>query len=714
MAGRVAVVVAGAPLGPLDYAGPEEPPLAPGDVVEVPLGRRRAVGVVWDAPPQAHNRPLRTIHRRLDVPPMSRALRQTLEFLADWYLAPLGQALRLALPRAALASPKAAPLRLVVAAQGPAPPQALGDLGLRLWAHAGAPADTAAGWARRLGVSPGRVARLVAQGLLVEASVSWPRELPPGPLLSPAQAAAAHALRQAVGAGFQAFLLDGVTGSGKTEVYLEAVAQTIAAGRQALVLLPEIALTAPFLARFRARFGFAPLTWHSGLGDAERRRTFAGLARGEAPVVVGARSALFLPLARPGLLVVDEAHDPSFKQEDGLPYHARDMAVVRARAEGVPVVLASATPSLETLEQAARGRYRHLVLPDRHGPARLPEVRLVDLKRTPPPRGRWLSPPLVEAVSQALSRGEQALLFLNRRGYAPLTLCRACGARIRCPHCTAWMVDHRLQGVLLCHHCGHAMARPPACPTCGAEGQLVPCGPGVERVAEEAAARWPDARLRIVTSDTVRSPREAEELVAAVRARAVDLLVGTQMLAKAHDFPDLTVVGVVDADLGLQGGDLRAAERTFQQVAQVAGRAGRSDKPGLVLVQTHEPDSPLLQAVAAHDRDGFVAAERSARAAAGMPPFTRLAAVVVSAAQEEAAQAFARALALAAPAHPAVDLFGPAPAPLAVLKGRHRLRFLVRARRGARLQDWLRAWLGAVRPQGGVRITVDVDPQSFL
>ncbi|MFQ3665307.1 MAG: primosomal protein N' [Sphingomonadaceae bacterium] len=716
--GRVSVLLVGGRLGRFDYAVPEGLALAPGDVVEVPLGPRRVAGIVWDGPADGKEVPdsrLKPVVRRLPVPAMTGPMRRLVDWVADWYLAEAGQVARMALPAVALAGPPAPVVRHAgVRPAGVKLPAARRALLEQILADGGA--RTLSEWAERTGASRVRLQALVKAGLLAPVPDAADRPaLPPGPALSAPQAEAARVLAEAVAAGgFQPFLLDGVTGSGKTEVYFEAVAAAVAAGGQALVLLPEIALTEPWLQRFVARFGFAPHVWHSSAGVAARRRTFHGAADGQARVIVGARSALFLPMRQLRLLVVDEAHDAAFKQEEGVFYHARDVAVVRAREEGVPVVLATATPSLETVENVAQGRYRRLALPDRFGGAALPQIRLVDMLRHPPARGRWLSPPLVAAVDETLARGEQALLFLNRRGYAPLTLCRACGARMSCPNCTAWMVEHRLERRLLCHHCGHAMPVPPACPACGAEGALVPCGPGVERVAEEVAARWPQARLAIATSDTVPGARAAAALFARIDAREIDILVGTQMLAKGHDFRGLTLVGVVDADLGLAGGDLRAGERTFAQLAQVAGRAGRGAQPGTVLIQTHQPHAPLMQALARGDRDAFLATEREARRAAGMPPFGRLVALILSATDPHLLEAAAQTLALAAPRGEGLSVYGPAPAPLAMLRGRHRIRFLVHGRERLRLQEPIRAWLAAVRLPSSVRLTIDVDPQSFL
>jgi len=509
-------------------------------------------------------------------------------------------------------------------------------------------------------------------------------------------------------------LLDGVTGSGKTEVYFEAIAEALRQGRQVLVLLPEIALTEPFLTRFTARFGCEPVVWHSDLRSSQRRRAWRAIASGEAKVVVGARSSLFLPYANLGLIVVDEAHEPSFKQEEGVQYHARDVAVMRGHFEEIPVVLASATPAIETRHMVDIGRYRELQLTERHGLAEMPAIRAIDLTQDPPLRGRWLAPSLVAELGANLANGEQSLLFLNRRGFAPLTLCRHCGHRFQCPNCTAWMVEHRLMHRLACHHCGHVMPPPKACPECGEEDSLVACGPGVERIADEVADLFPDARTAVVTSDTIWSPARAAEFVRAMDANEIDIVIGTQLVTKGYHFPNLTLVGVVDADLGLQGGDLRAAERSFQQIQQVAGRAGRGDKPGRVLVQTHDPDSPVIAALVSGDGPGFYAAETEARRDAAMPPFGRLAAIIVSSEDKAEAEAVGRRIGQAAPGVEGMAVFGPAPAPLAMLRGRHRQRLLVHAARKLDVQDVIRDWLGELEWSSKVRVAVDVDPYSFL
>jgi primosomal protein N' (replication factor Y) len=527
---------------------------------------------------------------------------------------------------------------------------------------------------------------------------------------------AADILRGAVRqGGFMVDLLDGVTGSGKTEVYFEAVAETIRKGRQALVLLPEIALTAQFLDRFAARFGVRPAEWHSELGPRRRARTWAAVAAGEVSVVVGARSALFLPYGDLGLIVVDEEHDAVYKQEDGVHYHARDMAVVRARIADIPIVLASATPSVETVVNARRGRYRRLALTQRFGGQVEPSIEPIDLRREGPPRGRFIAPRLAEAVNIALERREQALLFLNRRGYAPLTLCRACGFRLNCPNCDAWLVDHRFKRALVCHHCGFSTPRPTACPKCAAADSFVACGPGVERLEEEVHALFPDRRVLVLSSDLMTSIERMRAEFKTIEQGEIDIVIGTQLVAKGHHFPKLNLVGVVDADLGLGSGDPRAAERTFQLLHQVIGRAGRHEGRGIGYLQTHQPEHPVMKALIAQDREAFYDSEIAVREAAHYPPFGRLASLLVTGPEKNATEGLARRLAASAPLTENVRVLGPAEAPLAVVRGRHRFRLMVKSARGFDLSAYLRTWLAAApKRQGGIKLDVDVDPQSFL
>jgi len=567
----------------------------------------------------------------------------------------------------------------------------------------------------------------VIDGLIDEGTIET-LVLPPEPVaekpdpdftrtdFTPDQEAGAAELKAAVAAGgYSVSLLDGVTGSGKTEVYFEAVADTIRADRQSLILMPEIALTAQFLDRFAARFGVRPAEWHSELSPRKRARTWKAVAEGQASVVVGARSALFLPYADLGLIVVDEEHDAAYKQEDGVRYHARDMAVVRGHIARIPVVLSSATPSLETEVNARRGRYRRLHLPERFGGQRMPAVEAIDLRRERPPPGRFIAPTLAGAVLTTLGRGEQALFFLNRRGYAPLTLCRACGFRFSCPNCDAWLVDHRFRRQLVCHHCGFAMPHPAECPKCQAVNSYVAIGPGVERLEEEVRELFPQARVLVLSSDLVATVERLREELDDFAAGRFDIVIGTQLVAKGHHFPMLNLVGVVDADLGLANGDPRAAERTFQLLHQVVGRAGRDAGVGHGYLQTHQPEHPVIRALIAQDRDAFYDAEIAAREATHYPPFGRLASIVVSGPDKHETTSFARALARAAPPNDDVRVLGPAEAPLALVRGRHRLRLLIKSPRAFDLSAYLRGWLAAApKPKGSIKLDIDVDPQSFL
>ncbi|MGE0774216.1 MAG: primosomal protein N' [Sphingomonadaceae bacterium] len=731
---RARVLLLNAALGPLDYRVDREHVVEPGSIVLAPLGPRQIAGVVWEpermpSDAEVGDNRLRPLAGVYDIPPIAAPLRRLIEWTASYYLAPPAAVLRMALASASALEERRSVIEyratgLVPDRLTPQRAQALERIGERQ------------GLVRELAmiadVSDAVIRGLVKIGAIeaVEVTIDDPLTPPDPdhapPDLSPEQQAAAKALVEAVQSRnreeakvalrdrAQTFLLDGVTGSGKTEVYFEAIAAAIREDRQTLVLLPEIALTEPFLRRFEARFGHQPVAWHSDLRQSQRRRAWRAIATGEAKVVVGARSALFLPYRNLGLIVVDEAHEASFKQEDGVMYHARDVAVMRGHFEGCPVILASATPAIETQQQVTLGRYRELKLPRRFGEAVMPDIAAIDLLADPPPRGRWLAPTLIKAIEETLQRKEQVLLFLNRRGYAPLTLCRHCGHRFQCPNCTAWMVEHRLMARLQCHHCGHVMPPPKACPECNEEDSLVACGPGVERIADEVAALFPEARRAIVTSDTIWSPARAADFVARMEANEIDIVIGTQLVTKGYHFPNLTLVGVIDADLGLQGGDLRAAERSFQQIAQVSGRAGRGVKKGHVLVQTHEPNAPVIKALVSGGAAGFYKAETASRRSANAPPFGRYAAIIISSEVLEEAVETARLIGRSAPKVDGMHVYGPAPAPLAMLRARHRQRLLVHARRTLDVQDVIREWLGALQWPRGVRVAVDVDPYSFL
>ncbi|WP_306096886.1 primosomal protein N' [Qipengyuania flava] len=719
---RVRCLVLNAALGPLDYKVPEGMVVEPGAVVECPLGPRTVIGIVWEAErlpgTEVPVEKLRNLRGLLPVPPLSAPLRRLIEWTADYYVASLASVARMALSSGG-------------ALKGPATMteyRLTGGMPERMTPQRQAAIDALEGEQANIrelagiaGVSEGVLRGLVNQGVLEPVEVDCDRPYdPPHPdfaevELSTQQREASGIFSEAVRAAkFAPFLLDGVTGSGKTETYFEPVAQALRMGRQVLVLLPEIALTENFLHRFEERFGAPPVLWHSSLKSTERRRAYRAVSEGSAQVVVGARSALFLPFSQLGLIVVDEAHETSFKQEEGVRYNARDVAVMRGHFEQVPVVLASATPALESLQMAESGVYKKVDLPSRFGGAQLPAIDTIDLTEEKPPQGMWLAQRLVDGIEERLERGEQSLLFLNRRGYAPLTLCRNCGFRYQCPNCSAWLVEHRFTNRLACHHCGHEAPAPQACTECGEPDCLVACGPGVERIADEVAERLPQARVFVATSDTLNSPGRAAEFIAAVEAREVDVIVGTQLVTKGFHFPELTLVGVVDADLGLEGGDLRAGERTYQQVAQVAGRAGRGSKPGEVLIQTRHPEAPVIAALAAGDRDAFYSAETEMRREAGAPPFGRWAAIIISSEDDAEAREAANRIGAFRPEVAECLILGPAPAPMALLRGRYRYRFLINARRSVQLQDVIRRWLGALDHPPGVRVAVDIDPYSFV
>lgn len=710
------------PLGHVyDYRVPDGMSLSMGDFVRVPLGPRKLVGVVWGAGEGAvADAKLRAVIEKLPAHPMRAVTRSFVDWIAGYTMAHPGAVLKMAMSvPEALDPPKGVKAYRLA---DPMPDIKMTGTRQRVLAvlHGGH-ALTASEAALEAGCSPAVVAGLFKAGALVEAQQVRERvwDQPdvgrPRADLSAAQQHAAAALTEKTrSGGFEAVLLDGVPGSGKTEVYFEAVAEALKQGRQVLVMLPEIALGSQWLTRFKKRFGTRPAQWHSELGQKERRETWRGVADGKVKVVVGARSALFLPFTDLGLIVVDEEHDPAFKQEDGVIYNARDMAVVRAHLGQIPICLASATPSLESVVNAENGKYSLLHLPERHGGAVLPELDLIDMRREKLPATRWLSPSLEDALKETFAAGEQAMLFLNRRGYAPLTLCRTCGFRLKCPNCSAWLVEHRARRNLQCHHCGHAIAMPDTCPECESEHAFAACGPGVERLAEEVMNVFPDIRFAMASSDTITGPRAAADLIGRIERHEIDLIIGTQLVAKGYHFPLLTLVGVVDGDLGLEGGDLRAAERTYQLLYQVAGRAGRGEKLGRVLVQTFQPDHAVMQAMKSGVRDNFIAEEIRAREDLHMPPFGRLVAVIVSGKHEGAVIDQARNLAQTAPRYDGVEVLGPAPAPLALLRGRHRYRLLMKLAPNIAPQKIVRAWLDRASREKGVRVQIDIDPQSFL
>jgi primosomal protein N' (replication factor Y) len=709
---------------PYDYLVPKGMQVAAGQFVVVPLGPVDYLGVVWsrpesEPPPEIDRKKLREIIELVgDVPPLPRVSLDFADWVARYTLSSPGMVLRMMMSAGRAFDPPAP--RYGVRPAGGQPARMTPARARVLETAKNGLVWVKSSLAEAAGVSPGVIDGLVDAGALItEPLPDWhamPMDLSRARAkLSAEQTEAARTLLANTNGGFAVTLLDGVTGSGKTEVYFETIAAALARGKQVLVFMPEIALTNQFIARCEERFGARPAEWHSGVSAPQRGRVWRAVAENKAKLVVGARSALFLPFPDLGLIVVDEEHDQSYKQEERVTYQARDMAVVRGALGSVPVVLSSATPSIESLVNVEWGRYRHIRLGTRYKAAGLPAVSAIDMRASPPERGRWLSPVLVDAVAETLGRGEQALLFLNRRGYAPVTLCRKCGFKFECPNCSVWLVEHRFRRRLECHHCGTFVPIPEECPNCGAEHSLVPCGPGIERIAEEVAELFPAARRVLLSSDLTPSISDLRETLREIEDREVDVIIGTQLVAKGHHFPGLALVGVVDGDLGLAQADPRAAERTFQLLNQVTGRAGRDAIPGRGLIQTYMPEHPAIQALVSGDRDTFYAREIEARRAAGLPPFGRLASLLVSGSSREAAEVYARAVALAAPPAAKIQVLGPAEAPLAVIRGRHRYRLLVKASREADLQAYLRLWLSAVpKAKGDLRLTVDIDPYSFL
>ena len=706
----------------LDYKAPEGGVMK-GAFVEVPLGPRKVLGVVWGEGEGSFDlSKLRNISKVLDVSAMRPEMMQFLERTATYTITPMATMLRLATRLPGLGNdPRMRKILRLVDREPDRMTPARARVIAVLEEHGGG-GFTPSELAGMAGVTSSVVKGLVKQNVLIEEAT--PHDLPferldpnlPSKDLSQEQTTAANDLK----AGFQnrsygTTLLKGVTGSGKTEVYLEAVAQCLREGRQALVLLPEIALTVEFLTRVEARFGARPAEWHSGVSQVERRRAWKAISQGQADLVVGARSALFLPFRDLGLIVVDEEHDGSYKQEDGALYHARDMAVLRASLTKAQVVLATATPSLETWANAEAGKYKRINLNERFGTALLPDMKTTDLRENPPPRNAWISERMAVEVKSRLENGEQSLLFLNRRGYAPLTQCRKCGEQVGCPDCDSRMVEHRFLARLMCHQCGFSRPMPEDCPKCEAEGSMNAVGPGVERLAEEASERFPGAKIAILSSDLADTARKLKERIDLIASGAADIIIGTQMVAKGHNFPLLTLVGVIDADLGLHGGDLRAAEKSFQLIRQVAGRAGRADKPGLALLQTYQPDHPVIQAIVSGDEEDFWRAEAASRQEAGAPPYGRMAGIVVSGPDEAAVFDLAGAMARKSRAISEVgaQLFGPAPAPIARIRGNHRVRLLIKSPKGTPLQPAIRSWISQFKLPANLRVTIDIDPQSF-
>lgn len=708
---------------PYSYAVPDDMVVQPGSIVQVPLGPRQVFGVVWDDE-KASSKPvdpkkLRAITKVFDSPPLSENMRRFLDWVASYTLTPPGLVAKMALrvPAAFDPEPMIEGLRLTESRPERLTPARQRVIELASEGHAW----TKAGLANAAGVSPSVIDGMAKQGVFETVFMPAPPLVPepdvdyaPAKLEGPQRQAASEIVDDVRNGGFSVSLIDGVTGSGKTEVYFEAVAETLRQGKQVLILLPEIALTSAFLDRFHARFGAKPAEWHSELSPARREKVWRQAVTGDIRVVAGARSALFLPFENLGLIIVDEEHDPAYKQEERIFYNARDMAVVRSRIEDIPIVLVSATPSIESRVNGESGRYNTIHLHTRYGDAAMPDLHLVDMRRHPPAKGGFLSPVLLRGMAKTLEKKEQSLLFLNRRGYAPLTLCRVCGHRFQCPQCSSWLVEHRFKSQLQCHQCGYNERSPEACPECGTFDHLVACGPGVERIAEEVESHFPEARIIVLSSDLMGVKRLRLELEAIAKGEA-DIVIGTQLVAKGHNFPLMTLVGIVDADLGLANGDPRAAERTFQLLSQVTGRAGRTGLKSHGLLQTYQPQHPVMQAIVSGDASAFYDREVFEREKAMLPPFGRLASIIVSADSRADAETHARALRASAPQASGIMILGPAEAPLAVIRGRYRFRLLVHGKKTSDMQGFVKAMISnGPKERGSIHVQIDIDPQSFL
>ncbi len=714
-----------------------------GGFVLIPFGGQQIPGVIWGMETAQGmeaargTERLKSILHVYDLPPLSNTMRQFIDRVASYNMAPRGSVLKLVVPMASALDdpPSVAVYQLTEAGENDATWSdfAHGTKGSTRGVHEAIrtylqnSAATMAELMQELSCKRSHIATLEKRGLIIKNFTKSTARIVQTPTcftpvrLSSEQQIAAQKLCDLIDPAaqnpqkkYKPILLDGVTGSGKTEVYFEAVAKVNEAGQQALVLLPEIALSHGFIDRFSARFGHAPTLWHSALTPAARRKNWRSIVNGEAKVIVGARSALFLPYVNLGLIVVDEEHESAYKQEEILIYNARDMAVLRAATEQIPIILSSATPSLETVKNSMDGKYDEIRLPSRFGDAQLPDVHLLDLRKDPPPKNCFISPILLQHLTDTLADGRQALLFLNRRGFAPLTLCRTCGHRLECPHCTAWLVEHRRSESLECHHCGYKIKLPPVCPSCGDSNSFVPCGPGVERIATEIDEYLPAAKPLIMASDILNTPALISEAFAKIHAREVNLIIGTQLIAKGHHFPHMTCVGIIDADLGLSGGDLRAGEHSFQLLQQVSGRAGRGAFPGQVFLQTYNPEQPIMQMLERNDRNGFLGSLLQERESAHMPPFSRLAALIVAGKDEGQTRAIALEIGRQAPKANGVRILGPAPAQMYKIRSKFRQRLLIIADKNLNIQKMIAQWLASVKVPSAIRVYIDIDPQNFL
>lgn len=700
-----------------DYQVPNGMLLQKGDFVEVPLGAQKRAGVVWGfEPPKTQIDKVKPINRKLEIPPLSSDLISFIEWVARYHVTYIGNILAQVLrPQEILQD---GPFRNeIIMGEGDFDRLTASREKLLNFVKTQSQSLARQELAAQSGASVSIISQAIKAGVLKEVKTETDAPFPEPNTqfhseLNDAQAAAVHAIISET----RPCLLDGITGSGKTEVYLETIARLIENDEKAqiLILLPEIALTQAIIARIETHFGARPIEWHNEISIAAKRRAWRQINRGNARIIIGARSAIFLPFQNLKLIVVDEEHDTSFKQEDGLRYNARDLAVVRAKFSGARLILASATPSLESRNNAKTQKYRHLFLKTRFGQAALPNIELVSLKEFPPPKEKWLSPLMIEGIADSLSRKEQALLFLNRRGYAPHVLCTRCGHRMMSPNSDSWLVEHRFSGQLVCHLTGYSIKKPVNCPACNGFDTLSSIGPGVERIAIEVKELFPKANIEILSSDTALNPHTLREIVERMEKGEIDILIGTQIVAKGHNFPNLTFVGIVDGDLSLKGGDPRAGERTYQLLTQVAGRAGRTGLKSRAMIQTYYPDNEAFQALLNNDREGFLNIESDMRALTGLPPFGRLASLQLMAKSDEALDNAKDIVNAALINAEGIEVFGPAAPPIALIRGWRRLRYLVKSEKNVDISAFVLAWRKRIKLPATVRLIIDIEPYSFM
>lgn len=704
------------------YGYESSEPLIPGQFVTVPFRGRKMTGVIWPknlTEDKVKSFKIKNITEVYPIPALSEEMQRFIKWVASYTMTPTGQVLKMC-----LSAPKAFNIPIVKYLELKDLPQDLQMTKNRqqivsafqnqqILAYSDLKQDQISEYSLKDLIDK-NILHVIEKKSPVESS-KQNLNIQPTQLRTDQEQAIEN--WKAYTNNHHVVLLDGMTGSGKTEVYFEMLAEKLQNNQQCLILLPEIALTAQWVKRFEKKFGFKPDIWHSDLSPTYRGKIWRHVAFGETRVLVGARSALFLPYDDLGIIIIDEEHDQSFKQEEQTIYHARDMAIARAKIEDIPILLASATPALETIANVENGKYKKITLTKRHGQAQLPQIHLLDLKEHPPEKKagepKWISPVLIKKMQETLHRGEQILLFLNRRGYAPLLICSDCGYRFHCPHCSAWLVEHRSKDLLMCHHCDYQIKQPETCPKCQSD-EFASCGPGVERIAEEVQSYFPQYKSFLATSDHLNSPKKAQEFVKMVTDKQVDILIGTQILAKGYHFPDLTLVGILDADLGLDGGDLRAGEKTFQLLSQVSGRAGRAEKPGEVYIQTWNSVSPMMQYIQQQDRESFYQLELLQRTELSLPPFGRLTAFIFSSPDqdhaEKAAQQFKQLFQLPEKSR----LFGPSPAPLFQLRGKYRFRLLLKTPKEVLPQKLIGPLLYKMQLPKDVKLQIDIDPQSFL